>query len=363
MSSTINISRVSEENIDPSMMDTISTGREVLDSFLSSQQGYPRGTATMIYGDPGIGKSTVTMDMIANMHENGYNVLYVSAEMRKPDVVYMANRFPIFAEIPVWYVDYRVENPLEAFEAALREDAYDFVVIDSLATFHEIVNAIVGGSKKSTLVHILNIIQDMMEGVDVNGKKHFMSFALIQQITKGGDFHGSKMIEHLVTASLKLTFGDDNSRYMFFEKNRRGEGGGDTKRLYFDIGQDYLSYDQERKKTEDEALEFQEKEKERQEKRNKAGNINDLLKGSKNDGDSKKESVMTPEEAPDEVTFDIDEDLDPSDVSRVLRENGGNVSATFRALKDEALIPDSVSRYYVQKFIDENGLERRTHGA
>ena len=59
-----------------------------LDELLSSHQGLPRGVNYMIIGDPGVGKTTIILDMLANM-QNRYlkaRILFVSAEMHEIDL-------------------------------------------------------------------------------------------------------------------------------------------------------------------------------------------------------------------------------------------------------------------------------------
>jgi predicted ATP-dependent serine protease len=355
---SVETTKISNETIDPKLWEPLSTGHDVLDDFLSADGGLSRGTVTMIFGDPGIGKSTFTMDMLSNMNEAGYNVLFVSAEMRKNDVAYMTRRFPEFADIPVWYVDTRTgSNPVEDFEEELQK-GYDYVVVDSWAAFLEFAYSMNTSTKKSTILNLINLMYDMTEGVEVDGDVYYTSFGLIQQVNKSGEFTGSNMLKHLITASLMLRW-DGEERYMMFDKNRRGNG---NERLYFQITNSSIEFDEHKKKTHDEAREFAEKERKRNEKKNNFDSIEDLLNGTSENG----ESTQASENASNESSstggeeYDIMEDLDVDVAREVLNENNGNVSATHRALRDRGIIPESVSRYYVQKFVDRYGLERRT---
>ena len=51
-----------------------------LDGLFSIDGGVPKATNWMVVGDPGVGKSTVTLDIIANAKKTGSKVLFISAE-------------------------------------------------------------------------------------------------------------------------------------------------------------------------------------------------------------------------------------------------------------------------------------------
>ena len=79
--------RMCDLSFDPKLFETFRCGT-VLDELLSSHQGLPRGVNYMIIGDPGVGKTTIILDMLANM-QNRYpkaRILFVSAEMNEIDL-------------------------------------------------------------------------------------------------------------------------------------------------------------------------------------------------------------------------------------------------------------------------------------
>ena len=65
-----------------------------IDNLLSSEGGMMKGTNVAFVGDPGVGKTTVLLDMLANLHKNGNKVLFISGEMTQIDMVGMVKRFP-----------------------------------------------------------------------------------------------------------------------------------------------------------------------------------------------------------------------------------------------------------------------------
>ena len=60
--------------------------KTIVDSVLSTEGGLFPGTNTIIIGDPGVGKSTVMLDWIADMQKQGKKVLFISGEMNDIDM-------------------------------------------------------------------------------------------------------------------------------------------------------------------------------------------------------------------------------------------------------------------------------------
>lgn len=89
--------RMCDLSFDPKLFETFHCGT-ALDELLSSHQGLPRGVNYMIIGDPGVGKTTIILDMLANM-QNRYpkaRILFVSAEMNEIDLTVYVERYPKF---------------------------------------------------------------------------------------------------------------------------------------------------------------------------------------------------------------------------------------------------------------------------
>ena len=60
--------------------------KTIVDSVLSTEGGLFPGTNTVVIGDPGVGKSTVLLDWLANMQAQGKKVLFISGEMNDIDM-------------------------------------------------------------------------------------------------------------------------------------------------------------------------------------------------------------------------------------------------------------------------------------
>lgn len=216
----INTVKMKDLKFDPSLFEPMKTGRAI-DHHFSSEGGIMRGTNYAIVGDPGVGKTTVMMDIIADMHNSGKKVLFISGEMNSIDMYGYVTRFPKFGDLPILFMgDYIEQDCLKTLESILSQ-GWDAVLIDSMA---EIVNAVVDSSKKymsskKAETDILNLFEKHNKGQ--NSGKVNTCFLVIQQVTKQGNFAGSNRFKHMMTGMAHMKFSDGN-RIFYFSKNRRG---------------------------------------------------------------------------------------------------------------------------------------------
>ena len=90
--------------------------KTIVDSLLSSEGGLFPGTNTVVIGDPGVGKSTVLLDWIANMQDQGKKVLFISGEMNDIDMYGYVKRFPKFGKLPIMFMQDYNNCPKQAVE-------------------------------------------------------------------------------------------------------------------------------------------------------------------------------------------------------------------------------------------------------
>ena len=212
--------KMKDLKFDSSLFEPMKTGRAI-DHHFSSEGGIMRGTNYAIVGDPGVGKTTVMMDILADMNKRGKKVLFVSGEMNSIDMYGYVKRFPKFGDLPILFMgDYIEQDCLETLESIL-DQGWDAVLIDSMA---EIVNAVVDSSKKymsskKAETDILNLFEKHNKAE--NAGKVNTCFLVIQQVTKQGNFAGSNRFKHMMTGMAHMKFSDGN-RIFYFSKNRRG---------------------------------------------------------------------------------------------------------------------------------------------
>jgi len=216
---TVKITKMSDLKFEKNLFNPLRTGRKI-DEFFSGEAGIMPGTNTVITGDPGIGKTTVLLDILGDLNQKGKKVLFVSGEMNQIDMVGYVKRFPKFADLPILFMgDYADEDPIEVLRTAF-QDGYDCVLIDSIAEVAVAIQDYYGGTYKGATTKLLTMLEEQNMGENKRGIN--TAFLLIQQVTKSGTFAGSNRIKHMTTAMGHLKFDSDGNRYLAFSKNRRG---------------------------------------------------------------------------------------------------------------------------------------------
>ena len=206
--------------------------KTIVDSILSTEGGVFPGTNTVIIGDPGVGKSTVLLDWIANMQDQGKKVLFISGEMNEIDMYGYVKRFPKFGKLPIMFMGDYSNCPKQAVEQVL-DTGYDVVLIDSWAEVTAMVKDQMGWARNKVESWMLDLLEKNNKAENQANKN--TAFICIQQMTKQGEFAGSNRIKHMTTAMAALRFdgrGRDAERYIEFSKNRRGGVG---EKIYFSL--------------------------------------------------------------------------------------------------------------------------------
>lgn len=227
----LNLVQMNQIEFDPSLFTPMKTNT-IVDTILSSEGGLFPGTNTVVIGDPGVGKSTILLDLLSSFHKQGKKVLFISGEMNEIDLHGYVKRFPKFGDIPILFLQHYDERVQEAIEAVL-DEGYDCVLIDSWAEVNDSFAEENNCTKKKAESWLLNLM-DKHNKAKNQCNKH-TAFIVIQQMSKSGDFIGSNRIKHMTTSMAHLKFdgrGRDAARYMIFSKNRRGDVG---EKIYFSL--------------------------------------------------------------------------------------------------------------------------------
>ena len=199
--SLIDFSKVVKLNkldIDPRMMKTMKTGLSI-DGLFSHEGGIPAATNIMMIGDPGVGKTTVLLDVLASAQNKGAKCLFISGEMGKKQMFKYTERFKQFGVIETLFMqDYLEYNTKDVIEQVLNL-GYDLVLIDSAAEIIEGVRDDNNWDRKMAESWLVDICVKNNKGE--NKEEKFTSFLLIQQVTKSDVFAGSNKLKHLVDAT------------------------------------------------------------------------------------------------------------------------------------------------------------------
>jgi RecA/RadA recombinase len=224
---TINLTRLDDLNINPDLFQPMLTGT-VVDKFVSQDGGFLPGSMIMAAGSPGVGKTTVLLELIVALHSAGKRALFISAEMNQIDMARYLKRFPNWGQLPILFLaDY--EDPKEVIEQTLNQ-GWDIVLTDSYTEVNDTVKEESNMSRGATEKWFLDLMSANNKGQ--NEKAIYTTFITILQMSKGGVFVGSNKLKHMTTAMMDIAFEGDR-RYMEFTKNRLGQVG---KKLYFEIG-------------------------------------------------------------------------------------------------------------------------------
>ncbi len=196
-------------NIIPLENQRTSTGIPELDRVLGG--GIVQGSLTLVGGDPGIGKSTLLLQVCDALCRQNKNVLYVSGEESPQQIKMRADRLNITTE----GLAVLSETCFNIVEATIAEEKPDLVIIDSIQTmFIEDIPSAPGSVTQvreatSRIMHI--------------GKRDNISVIIVGHVTKEGSLAGPRMLEHMVDTVLYFE-GEKRASYRILRavKNRFG---------------------------------------------------------------------------------------------------------------------------------------------
>ena len=246
------IVRMRDVQFEPSLFRNYLTGT-ALDELLCSYKGLPKGVNYMVIGDPGVGKTTIIMDMLSDirMLSTTARVLFISAEMNEIDLAVYVQRFPKFQDLDILFIkaDFSSESGGAHCLKLLTDifsSGWDVVAIDSFYELQGIIKEEENITLKKAESLLLSLLKEQNEGH--NDVAANTTFLIIQQVTKSGNFIGSNRLKHYITAMMELRLENPknvySSRYVVFSKHRRGTVG---IRLYYDLGvEGDVFYDEKR---------------------------------------------------------------------------------------------------------------------
>jgi DNA repair protein RadA/Sms len=215
------VMKLNQLEIDPRMLNTMVSGLP-LDELISYEGGVPCATNIMVAGDPGVGKTTLMLDLVASIqNKKEYKCLFISGEMGKKQMFKYTQRFPQFGIVETLFMtDYIQYNSKDVVEQILNK-GYDLVLIDSIAEILDNARDDNRWDRKTAESWLVDLCVKHNLGENINGK--FTSFLLIQQVTKAGEFAGSNKLKHLVDAMCEVRLDKESSEtYLMFSKNRNG---------------------------------------------------------------------------------------------------------------------------------------------
>ena len=173
--------------------------------------GIVQGSLSLVGGDPGIGKSTLLLQVCRNLSEAGHKVLYISGEESQIQIKMRADRIGTFTDNMLLLC----ETNLEMIADVIRKQMPEVIVIDSIQTmYNDNVSAAPGSV--SQVRESTGILMQLAKGLGV-------SIFIVGHVTKEGTVAGPRVLEHMVDTVLYFE-GDRHASYRILRgvKNRFG---------------------------------------------------------------------------------------------------------------------------------------------
>jgi DNA repair protein RadA/Sms len=189
--------------------ERMSTGMEELDRVLGG--GIMQGSLTLVGGDPGIGKSTLLLQMCRLLSNAGRKVLYISGEESLKQIKLRAVRIGEFSDSMMLLC----ETNLDLVEEVIRRTGPEVVIIDSIQTMYQEQVASAPGSV-SQVREATNTFLQIAKGLGI-------AIFIVGHVTKEGTVAGPRVLEHMVDTVLYFE-GDRYASYRILRgvKNRFG---------------------------------------------------------------------------------------------------------------------------------------------
>ena len=189
--------------------DRTSTGIAELDRVLGG--GIVAGSLVLVGGDPGIGKSTLLLQMCYNLSAEGKDVLYISGEESLKQIKLRADRIGKCSGT----LKLLCETSLDNIEDILTRNKPEIVIIDSIQTMYKEDVAAAPGSV-SQVRETTSILMQLAKGLNI-------TIFIVGHVTKEGTVAGPRMLEHMVDTVLYFE-GDRyaSNRILRGVKNRFG---------------------------------------------------------------------------------------------------------------------------------------------
>ena len=189
--------------------DRLKIGLEELDRVLGG--GIVKGSLTLVGGDPGIGKSTLLLQVCKYLSDLNQDVLYVSGEESLKQIKLRAQRIGTMNE----HLKLFCETNLEVIEEVIKHTMPKIVVIDSIQTMYQEEISSAPGS-----------VSQVREATGVFlrlAKEKGVSIFIVGHVTKEGMVAGPRVLEHMVDTVLYFE-GDRHASYRILRgvKNRFG---------------------------------------------------------------------------------------------------------------------------------------------
>ncbi|MGE4501345.1 MAG: DNA repair protein RadA [Thiomicrospira sp.] len=199
---------VSIEDVDLAQVPRIHSGMSELDRVLGG--GIVPGSVVLIGGDPGVGKSSILLQVMCGLSQH-LKVLYVTGEESLQQVALRATRM----QLPLQHLRLLAETQVETLLAFVEQEQPKVMVVDSIQTMQMVeVGSAAGGVTQ---------VRESAAFLTRYAKQHQVAVFLVGHVTKSGEVAGPRVLEHIVDSVIFLE-GQSDSRFRTLRaiKNRFG---------------------------------------------------------------------------------------------------------------------------------------------
>ncbi|ACI19816.1 DNA repair protein RadA [Dictyoglomus thermophilum] len=155
--------------------------------------GIVEGSVTLLAGEPGIGKSTLLLQLAISLSKESSRVLYISAEESLSQVGLRLKRLTSKDRLDIDFVS---ERDIENILPELEKFNYSLIIVDSIQTIYS-------SEFPTSPGNVVQVRECTSKLVDF-AKKNNVAVILVGHVTKEGDIAGPKILEHLVDVVLYL---------------------------------------------------------------------------------------------------------------------------------------------------------------
>lgn len=200
---------LSLENIEITNENRLSTGLDELNRVLGG--GLVNGSLVLVGGDPGIGKSTLLLQMAESLGKTGLKILYISGEESASQIKIRAQRMHVDSS----NIYLLAENNMENISFNIAEAKPDILIIDSIQTMYNPAMTSAPGSVSQVREATLTLMRI--------AKTTNTAVFIVGHVTKEGAIAGPRVLEHMVDTVLYFE-GDSHQSYRILRgvKNRFG---------------------------------------------------------------------------------------------------------------------------------------------
>ncbi len=189
----------------------LSTGSSEFDRVLGG--GLLQNSVVLLSGEPGIGKSTLLLQLSATLNNSAAHtspVLYICAEESPEQIKLRALRL----NIAHTKVQLSAEYQIEKIEEHIEKTKAGTVIIDSIQS----IRSSASGAQTGGITQLRECINYCYEW----SQRYRCSVIIVAHVTKDGSIAGPKLIEHLVDTVVVFEQSKNNLRFLYARKNRFG---------------------------------------------------------------------------------------------------------------------------------------------